>query len=330
MRGLRNMGKGKVKMVNDLPDPKPGKGQMLIRIKVSAICGSELGSIRAPEASAGNSGHESMGVVEDPNGSTRFKKGDRVGVATLQGCGTCHWCDQGKPDFCAKVGVVGNTHSEFCVSAARWTFGLPDDITDLEGVLLGGDGLGVPWGAAVRGGVKAGDITCVLGCGAVGLGNILTHRYFGARVIAVDINPKRLTIAKKVGAWKTVDASKTKDLAAELLKLTDGLGPDVCVEACGKQPTLDAAIAATKPEGTVVQCGHGAQTLNPQQLICRRNLRVVGNWVCHYFEVQDMIEAIRKGLPAERMVTGCFAMEDAQKAYDRFIAGDEGKVALLH
>ena len=329
MRGLRNMGNGKVKMVNDLPDPKPGKGQMLIRVKASAICGSELGSIRAKEASQGNSGHESMGIVEDPNGSRNFKKGQRVGVATLQGCGSCYWCDQGKPDFCAKVWVVGNTHAEYAVSSERWTFGLPEDISDVEGVLLGGDGLGVPWGAAKRGGVKAGDITCVLGCGAVGLGNLIVQRYLGARVIAVDLNPKRLALAEKLGAWRLIDTSKVSDLAEEMLKLTDGLGPDVCVEACGKQPTLDAAIKATKPEGCVVQCGHGAQTMNPQSLICRRNLKIVGNWVCHYYEVVEMIEAIHKGLRAREMVTGIYPLAEAQTAYDRFIAGDEGKVVLV-
>ena len=329
MRGLRNMGKGKVKFVNDLPDPKPGKGQVLVRVKASAICGSELGSIRAENASAGNSGHESMGIIEDPNGSRQFKKGDRVGVATLQGCGTCYWCDQGKPDFCAKVWVAGNAHSEFVVSSERWTFRLPDVISNVEAVLLAGDGLGVPWGSAVRGGVKAGDITCVLGCGAVGLGCMMVHRYLGARPIAVDMNPKRLKLARKLGAWKVIDASKTQNLAAEMLKLTDGLGPDVCIEACGKQPTLDAAIAATKPEGTIVQCGHGAQTMNPQSLICRRNLRIAGNWVCHFCEIPDMITAIRKGLRAREMVTGIYPLEQAQTAYDRFIEGTEGKVVLV-
>lgn len=328
MRGLRNMGKGKVKLVDDLPDPRPGKGQVLVRVKATAICGSERGSVNAPDAGPGNSGHETMGVIEDPNGSRRFKMGDRVGVSTLQGCGTCVWCAQGKPDFCAKVRVVGSTHSEYVASDERWLMPLSDDISDGEGVLIAGDGLGVPWGAAVRSGVKPGDITCALGCGPVGLGSIIVHRWFGARVIAVDLNPDRLKIARKMGAWRTIDASKVKDLAGGLLRLTDGLGPDVCIEACGKQPTLDAAIAATKPEGTVVQCGHGTQTMDPQRLICRRNLKVMGNWICHFSDWPDMVSAVRAGMPAADLITAYYPLEQAQEAYDRFMAGLEGKVVL--
>ena len=328
MRGLRNMGNGKVKLVDDLPDPKPRKGQALVRIKASAICGSELGSIRSEKPSDGNSGHECMGIIEDANGSTKFRKGQRVGVATLQGCGVCHWCAQGKPDFCAKVHVVGNTHSEFVVSDEVWLMPLPDDIEDADGVLIAGDGLGVPWGASMRSGVKSGDVTCVLGCGPVGLGNLIVHRYLGAKVIMIDVNPKRLEIAQARGAWRVINAEETDNLVELVRELTDGIGPDVTIEACGKQPTLDAAIQFTRPEGTVVQCGHGQQTLNPQALICRRNLKLMGNWVCHFSDWPDMVEAIRKGLPTRDLITGRYPLEDAQKAYDRFIKGLEGKIIL--
>ena len=327
MRGLKNYGKGRVGLVDDLPDPTPGDGQVLVRVKASAVCGSELGSVQGENEMDGNSGHESMGIVEDPNGSNRYSQGDRVGVATLQGCGTCYWCDQGKPDFCDNTRVVGNSHSEFVVSDERWLIPLPDDITNVEGVLLAGDGLGVPWGASMRGGVKSGDITGILGCGAVGLGNLLVHRYLGARPICVDINPTRLALAEEMGAYKTINA-KEEDVAERMVELSNGLGPDVCIEACGQQPTLDAAIAATKPGGTVVQCGHGTQSMDPQSLICGRNLSVVGNWVCHFCEVNDMMTAIRRGLRASDLITGIYPLEEAQTAYDRFIAGEEAKVVL--
>jgi propanol-preferring alcohol dehydrogenase len=329
MRGLRNLGNAKVALVDDLPDPKPGRGQVLVRIKASAICGSELGAFRGPEPMATNTGHESMGIVVDARGSTKVKEGQRVGVSTLVGCGKCRWCAQGKPAFCPKVGVARPTHNEYIAAYERWLMPLPDDIEDVEGVLVAGDGLGVPWGAAKRGGVKAGDITCVLGCGPVGLGSIIVHRYLGARVIAVDINPNRIKLARKMGAWKTIDASKCKDLGEALLDLTAGMGPDVCLEACGKQPTLDAAVKATKPEGTVVLCGHGPQTLDPQKLIIQRNLRLVGNWMCHFYEWTEMVEAIRRGLRARDAVTGRYPLEEAQTAYDRFMKGLEGKVVFV-
>ena len=280
-------------------------------------------------AGASNSRDETMGVMADTDGSRKFKSGGRVGVSTLQGCGRCYWCAQGKPDFCRKVRIVGSTHSEYAVSDERWLMPLPDDLSDGEGVMIAGDGLGVPWGAAMRSGVKSGDITCVLGCGPVGLGSIIVHRWLGARAIAVDVNPQRLKLARKMGAWKTVDGSKEKDLAAKLLSLTDGLGPDVCIEACGRQSTLDAAIDSTQCGGAIVPCGPGPQTLNPQRLICGRNLTLMGNWLCHFSDWPDMLDAIRAGLPAADLITAYYPLERAQEAYDRFMSGLEGKVILV-
>jgi (R,R)-butanediol dehydrogenase/meso-butanediol dehydrogenase/diacetyl reductase len=322
------MGKGRVELVDDLPEPDPGPGQVVVRVKATAICGSERGSVFAEQGCDGSTGHETMGVVADPNGSRKFKEGDRVGVSTLQGCGRCYWCGQGKPDFCKEVRIVGSTHCEFVVSDARWLMPLPEDISDGEGVLVAGDGLGVPWGAAHRSGVKAGDTTCVLGCGPVGLGSIIVHRWLGARTIAVDINPERLKLAEKLGAYRTVNAEAEEDMAARLVELSGGLGPDVCIEAAGKQPTLDAAIRATKPEGTVVQCGHGKQRVDPQKLIIARNLRLMGNWICHFNDWPDMVKAIHAGLPAADLITAYYPLRDAQQAYDRFFQGLEGKVIL--
>jgi L-idonate 5-dehydrogenase len=102
----------------------------------------------------------------------------------------------------------------------------------------------------------------------------------------------------------------------------------VCIEASGKQPTLDAALKATRPEGTIVQCGHGPQTMDPQDLIIGRNLSIMGNWICHFSDWPDMVSAVQRGMPAGDLVTATYPLEEAQEAYDRFMAGKEGKVIL--
>ena len=206
---------------------------------------------------------------------------------------------------------------------------LPDDIDDGVGVLIGGDGLGVPFGASTRAGVMEGEITCVLGCGPIGLGMTVVHRYLGARPIAVDVRPSRLAMAERCGAWRTINAKDTPDLAAALLDLTDGIGPAKSFECAGQQATLDAAIDATAPEGTVVQVGHGPQTLDPQKLVILRNLRVMGNWICHFKEWQNMVAAVRAGCAIERIITARYPIAEAQAAYDRFADGFEGKFVLL-
>jgi len=327
MRGLRFMGNSKVEIA-ELPDPKVGEGDVLVRVKASAICGSEMGSYRSPNAMEGNAGHEVMGVVADPNGSSGFRKGDRVGVFVIQGCGKCLWCLQGKPDFCAQAGAVGNAHSEYVVSKETWLHPLSDDISDEIGVLLAGDGLGVPCGASLRAGVEKGDITCVFGVGPVGLGMTLVHTFLGARVIAVDINPHRLNLAKEMGAWKTINSKETPDLRSILLDLTNGLGPNKCFECSGRQETLDIAIDTTIPEGIVTVIGHGQQSINPQRLIFRKNLRLMGNWVCHFSDYNNMLVMLNNGLQAQRLVTNSFPLEQANEAYKRFSEGLEGKVIL--
>jgi len=329
MRGVRFLGNSKVEVV-DLPDPKIGEGDVLVKVKASALCGSEMGSYRGANPMDGNPGHEVMGVVADPNGSRRFREGDRVGVATIQGCGNCFWCLQGKPDFCKQARGLNNTHSEFVASKEIWLHPLSNDIDDATGVLLSGDGLGVPYGASMRAGVTPGDVNCVFGVGPVGLGFTLVQTFTGSRVIAVDINPYRLELAKQMGAWKTINPAEVSDLKAALLDLTGGLGPNKCFECCGRQDTLDTAIDVTIPEGVVMVIGSGKQSVNPQRLVSRRNLKMMGNWVCHFSDFGGMMTMVRNGLQASRLITNRFPLEQAEEAYQRFSEGLEGKVLLTN
>jgi threonine dehydrogenase-like Zn-dependent dehydrogenase len=328
MRGVRFLGNGKVEIA-DLPDPKVEEGDVLVKVKASAICGSELGAYRGPDAMDGNPGHEVMGVVADPNGSNRFREGDRVGVAAIQGCGNCFWCLQGKSDFCKGAEGLGNAHSEFIASKEIWLHPLADDIDDATGVLLAGDGLGVPYGASARAGVVPGDVNCVFGVGPVGLGMTLLQTFIGACVIAIDINHHRLDLATQMGAWKVINPLHAVDLRSVLLDLTNGLGPNKCFECSGSQEMLDVALDTTTPEGTVVVIGHGKQEINPQRLIFRKNMRLMGNWVCHFSDFNGMVTMVRNGLQATRVITNRFPLEEAGEAYRRFSEGLEGKVLLV-
>ena len=328
MRGLRFLGNSKVEIA-ELPHPNISAGDVLVKVKVSAICGSEMGQYRGADPMDGNAGHEVMGVVADPNGSKRFRAGDRVGVSTIQGCGDCFWCLQGKSDFCKDARGLNNTHSEFVVSKEVWLHPMADDIDDATGVLLSGDGLGVPYGASMRSGTEPGDVNCVFGVGPVGLGVTLVQTFMGARVIAVDINPHRLELAAQVGAWKTINPAETDNLRSALLDLTGGLGPNKCFECCGKQDTLDVALDVTIPEGIVMIIGAGKQSVNPQRLGARRNLRMMGIWVCHFSDFSGMVTMVRNGLQATRIVTNQFPLAQADEAYRRFSEGLEGKVLLV-
>ena len=342
MRGLKFLGNSKVEMA-DLPDPELGKGDMLVRVKASAICGSEIESYRPPGGIpwGGNPGHEVMGVVEDPNGSRRFHKGDRVGVATIQGCGECFWCLQGKQDFCKKAFVLKNAHSEYVVGKECWMQSVPDDIDDSLAVLLAGDGLGVPYGATIRSGLAAGETTCVFGAGPVGGAMVMIQTFLGARVIAIDINPLALERATKWGAWKTINPKETKDVKGAILDLTNGLGPNKSYDAAtGDQELFNLALEVTMPGGTVMTVAHGMHGIDAvrERLSFHvdpakwefwgRNLCVRGNWACHFSDYADQLAMVRNGLQIGSLVTATYPLEQFEEAYRRFMGGQEGKVIL--
>jgi len=329
MKGVRFLGNCKVE-VADLPDPKPEPDQVLIKITASGICGGEIKRYKKDEAMDANPGHEVAGIVEDPNGHPQWQKGDRVGIFTLQGCGYCRWCRMGKNDFCSDIKVPQATHSEYTCSRATGIVKLDDDIDNPLAVLIFGDGMGVPYGASTRAHVGPGDVTCVLGCGPVGLGMCIMQSFLGAHVIAVDIVQARLDLAKRFGAWQTINSAETDDVVAALKEMTDGIGPDKSFEAVGCQETLDVAVEATAPEGIVVQVGHGPQQLDPQKLISKRNLTIFGNWIYHPGEYTKLIEMQRSGLRAERLITATYKLAEAEQAYAAAAGGGEAKVMLTY
>lgn len=327
MKALHILGNSQVEIA-EYPMPVPDEDQVLVKVTASGVCGGEMHSFRGPDPLDMNGGHEVAGIIADPNGHPQWEEGDRVGVFTLQGCGKCRWCRRGQDTFCAQVECPSATHAEYIVSRANAMVKLPEDVSFPVAVLLCGDGLGVPYGASRRAGVQRGDVTCVFGCGPVGLGMVLVQAYLGAYPIAVEPIEHRRKLALKMGAWQTLDPKAEDDLVARLKEMTEGIGPDQCFEASGRQDTLDWALDATKPEGVIVQVGHGPQTLDPQRLIVRRNLTIMGNWVAHPGWFPDMLAMVRSGLDVERLITLETSFENAPEAYQRLSEGLEGKVIL--
>jgi threonine dehydrogenase-like Zn-dependent dehydrogenase len=314
--------------VGEAPDPKPAPDEVLIQVKASGICGGEMHGFRAEKGSGGNGGHEVAGVVADPNGHPQWAAGDEVVIFTLQGCGKCRWCRQGKDTFCKEVKIPRATHSQYTTSRATAMVKRPADIPFPLAVLLGGDGLGVPMGATWKAGVKPGDVTCVIGCGPVGLGMVMCQAYLGAKVIAVEPNPARRALALKLGAWQTLDPTAVPDPAQALRDMTEGVGPEKVFEASGRQESVDLYMNATAPEGVVVIVGHGKQQLDPQKLIIKRNLTVMGNWICHPALYPRMLSFARSGLEPQRLITGVYPYAQAQTAFERCEAGLEAKAIL--
>lgn len=331
MKSLQMQGNGQIMLV-DLPDPQPSPGEVIIATRVSAVCGSELKTYRGPGKPDGNSGHEAVGVVAQlGEGVTTLQVGQRVGVSAISGCGHCEACARGQYTWCSAWKFYGNMHAEQFVIAANACHPLPDDVGWDVGVLITGDGFGVPYHTSLKLRDPAMHTVAIFGAGPIGLGNLLMQRYLGRTVIAVDVSPTRLELAAELGAQHVVHAGETTDVVAAIRTLTGGKGVDVAIEAAGRPETAKQCFTAVRIAGTVVFNGEQpALPLSPSEDFIRRDITALGSWYYHFNEYPAMLDLYRQGLPIGSLITHRFPLAQADEAFRRMAAGLTGKVLLTY
>jgi len=328
MRIVRPEGNGVV-TIGEAPDPVPGPGEVVIATTASGLCGSELRSYRTTGSEAGNGGHEAVGTVADVGeGVTGLARGQRVGVSAIAGCGACPYCAKGQYTWCPSFRFYGNMHAERFLAAASACHPLPDDVPWDAGVLLTGDGLGVPYHTSTKIASPEVATVAVFGVGPIGLGNVLMQSHLGRRVIAVDPSVYRLELAARIGAESTVNPGYC-DPVQEVRDFAGGAGADVCIEAAGRPETALVCFAAVRTGGTVVFNGEqGALSLSPSEHFIRRDITAVGSWFYHFSEFAPMLDLYRGGLRVQDLISHHFPLDDAAAAYEAFSAGRTAKVLL--
>ncbi len=327
MLGVQMLGSSQV-TVKEFPDPVPAEGQVLVRITASGLCGSELKGYRAEVGQEFNGGHEAAGEVVEANNCRLLQPGDRVGLHAVHGCGKCRWCAQGKYTFCPdKMGIRG-THAELVAVPEHTCLRLPDMVTDEVGVLLSGDGLGVPYHVGKYLQTGGGEVVAVIGCGPIGLGNILVQNFYGAEVIALDVLGARLELARELGANHVLNSAEVDPVEA-VRDLTNGMGPAKVIEAVGKPETVKLALRLVANAGTVMVCGEqGDVPINIGADLIRRDITLRGAWFFHFYEFHEMVDLHSRGLWAEKLITDHFPLSEAGEAFAKFAAGETGKVIL--
>ena len=194
------------------------------------------------------------GVVIDVGSSTQFKVDDHVGVYAVWGCGDCRWCEVGKYTFCDHRSTCPGTHAELIAAPEHTCLKLPKDIPFDIGVLLTGDGMGVPYRVSQRLNSCEGEVICVIGVGPIGLGNTVIQSFLGVEVIVIDMNPYRLSLAESCGATHTINSREVDPLEA-VSEITQGMLADKCIEAVGRPETLKLALKLVGKAGTVMAIG---------------------------------------------------------------------------
>ena len=282
--------------VKDVPAPDLQPGEVLVKVGASAICGSEMKSYRAPDPLAGNPGHEMVGEVVESRSDTgprRRRPRCREHHHRLR---RMRDLPRGDRRFCAQQGYVFNGHAEYVVAPAVNCMPMPDDLPFDEGVLIGGDTLGVAFHALSKIGLRPRDTVAVVGCGPVGLGFVRLLSFYGVRTIAAEVSPYRRELARRLGAESVVDPSAGDGVAA-IRELAGGRGVDIGIDASGTDAGVNLALDATRDEGTFIFAGAGHKaTINPWSQFLEKEVVAYGVW---YFVDRDyfgLLDLYRQGL----------------------------------
>jgi threonine dehydrogenase-like Zn-dependent dehydrogenase len=314
--------------VEEFPDPVPGAGEVLVEIQASGLCGSELHGYRGDHAAAMNGGHEGAGIVREANGTHVLKPGDRVGIHAVMGCGHCRWCAVGQYTFCDGKRGCPPLHSQRAAVPEHVCLTLDEDIPFDIGVLLSGDGLGVPYHASRRLNTCGGEVVCVIGAGPIGLGNVLVQSFLGAEVIAVDVDEERLRLASTLGAAHVVNP-RQRDPREAVAEITRGRLADKCIDCTPRPETTQTALQCVGKAGTVLVVGEkGGVMISPSEDLIRRDITLMGSWFYHYAEFPAMVDLYRRGLRVADLITHHFPLEQAAEAFATFAGGGTGKVIL--
>ena len=256
-------------VTKEIPMPVAGAKDVLVKIKVVGICGSDvhyyqLGRIGDNIVNGDFIlGHESAGEVVAVGSEVKnLKVGDRVTLEPGKTCGKCKYCKEGKYNLCPDVeffatppyhGVFANyvTHPE------DMCFKLPDNVSYMEGALV--EPLAVGLHASGMGGVKLGDTVVIFGSGCIGLVTLLSCKARGAsKVYVVDVLENRLATAKKLGADEVINA-KEVNVLQKVNELTNGQGADVVIETAGAEVTVKQTADVVSRGGTIVLVGMTAK-----------------------------------------------------------------------
>jgi threonine dehydrogenase-like Zn-dependent dehydrogenase len=344
MRAAVFQGKGRIS-IREVPRPRPGVGQALIRVTLTTICGTDVHILKGeyPVRAGLVVGHEPVGVIEELGpGVTGYEVGERVIAGAITPCGQCRACLAGDAPQCGHGGDgyeavggwrFGNTidgcQAEYVLvpNAQANLAKIPDGLAD-EDVLLCPDIMSTGFSAAERGHVRLGDAVAVFAQGPIGLCAVAGARLCGAAlVVGVDSVPRRLELARRLGADVVLNY-KEVDVVAEIKRLTGG-GADVAIEALGLASTFENALRSVRPGGTVSSLGvySGHLTVPLDAFAAGLGDHTIVTSLCpggkeRMRRLMSIVAARR--FPFRELVTHPFKLAEIEAAYDLFAHQRDG------
>jgi len=325
-------------MVRDAPVPAVGVHDVLIRIRTSAICGTDVHiynwdewsqkTIRVPMIV----GHEYVGVVEQVGAEVEaFKSGDRVSGEGHLTCGFCRNCRAGRRHLCRHTVGVGvnrpGSFAELLSLPAVNVYRIPDDVPDELAAIFD------PYGNAAHTALSfdlVGEDVLITGAGPIGIMAAAIARHIGARhVVVTDVNDYRLALAARLGATRTVNVAR-EQLTEVMRQLGMKEGFDVGLEMSGNGPAFRQLLEVMNHGGKVALLGimPGPEAVDWSQVVFK-GLFLKGIYGREMFETwYKMVAMLQSGLDLSAVITHRFPIDQFQQGFDAMRSGQSGKVLL--
>jgi L-iditol 2-dehydrogenase len=271
------------------PTPEPGAGEVLVAVKACGICGSD---VHGMDGSTGRRrppvimGHEAAGVIAEVGSTVNgWKQGDRVTFDSTIICGACAFCRRGRINLCENRRVLGDScedyrcrgaFAEYVVVPERVLYRLPDGLSFEHAAMV--EPVSIAFHAVRRAPPVLNDTAVVVGAGMIGLFVIQALRLAGCgKIIAVDVVPDKLKLARELGASHTVN-SGAEDVVARVQGLTGGFGAELAVEAVGLAQSVERAVRCMRKGGSVTLIGNVSPRVElPLQAVVTRELTLYGS-----------------------------------------------------
>lgn len=324
--------------------PQPGHGEVLLRMKASTICGSDIRCIYHQHLGKGPegyqdviAGHEPAGeIVEAGPGCRRFKVGDRVIVYHISGCGVCNDCRRGYMISCTSEKYRraygwqrDGGMADYLLAEEKDLILLPDELTFADGAQVA-CGFGTVYEGLMKMGICGNDAVLITGLGPVGLATGALCRKLGAQmIIGIDAIEERNQLALTLGLCDTVlDAGA--DNVEQIRELTGGAGVERAVECSANAAARDTAIRATRKWGSIVFIGEGGTvSFQPSPDIIHDQKTIYGSWVTSTWLMEELVERlVRWRLHPADLITHRFSLDHVADAYSLMASGRCGKVAV--
>ena len=337
MKAIVFLGERKLDLM-EVPDPTPAPDEVVMEIKASGMCGSDLHQYRGPKKEKLNiAGHEPCGVIAEVGSAvppSLAKVGDRVMDHHYSGCGVCKHCRDGWSQMCLEGAIVfggvgDGAHAKFMKVPAHTVVKLPEKLSFKAGAAIS-CGTGTAYGALKRLDLAGDETIAIFGQGPVGLSATQLAKAMGARVIALDISEERRALATQFGADEVVDP--LSDDAVEAIRdLTHDEGAQKTLDCSSNPEARRAAVRSVRTWGTACYVGErGEVTLDVSNDLIRRQVKLVGSWTFSKNGQADCAEFVAdRKIDVDALFTHEFTLNQAEEAYNLFDTQTTGKGVFL-